>query len=354
MSKRIYFLDVLRVVACFMVIIVHATEFFYVGAEGPEIASASDALTITVINSPCRVAVPLFVMISAYLLVPLTLPAGIFFRKRFTRIVVPFAIWSLLYATLPYIWGELDAAGVKDSLLRLVYNFNGASGHLWFIYMLAGLYLFMPIISPWLEKASAKAERCFLAIWFFSTFLHYFRYWLGPVWGECLWNEFGPFWYFSGYLGYVVLAHYIRRHLTWSRRRMLTTGTLCFLIGYAITASIFYIQSLREGIDFTGLELSWTFCTFNLAIMSFGIFIIFKAIFSKPREKEPGLVLDISKLSYGMYLMHIFILGAMYSIFKDSMPTLWVIVCTALTTFPLCYLLTRLLAWLPAGKWITG
>lgn len=354
MSKRIYFLDVLRVVACFMVIIVHSTEFFYLGDAGPSIASDSDALAISVINSPCRVAVPLFVLISAYLLVPLTTSTRVFFRKRLTRVVIPFIIWSILYATLPYLWGAMNAIDVKDSLLRLIYNFNDASGHLWFIYMLIGLYLFMPVISPWLDKASAKAELCFLAIWLFTTFFHYFRYRAGDIWGECVWNEFGTFWYFSGYIGYIVLAHFIRRHLNWNRSRMLSVGTLCFLIGYAITAAVFYYQSKQPGIDYTGLELGWSFCTFNLVIMSFGVFIIFKAIFDKPRDKEPRIVLDISRLSYGMYLMHIFVLGAMYSLFKGTMPTIGVIACTAITTFPLCYIITRLLAFIPGSKWIVG
>ncbi|MDE7407019.1 MAG: acyltransferase, partial [Muribaculaceae bacterium] len=94
---RVVFLDYLRVLACFMVILVHACEFFYVGSDGISIASDYDALWTSLLNSPCRCAVPLFVMISSWLLVPLDEPVSKFMRRRLTRVVVPFLIWSVCY-----------------------------------------------------------------------------------------------------------------------------------------------------------------------------------------------------------------------------------------------------------------
>ena len=103
MNNRILFLDDMRVIACFMVIMVHACEFFY--AFG--IQSPSDAFWVDLIDGAFRCSVPLFVMISAYLLVPVRSSASEFLRKRLTRVVVPFVVWSVLYATLPYLWGAM-------------------------------------------------------------------------------------------------------------------------------------------------------------------------------------------------------------------------------------------------------
>ena len=98
-GERVTFLDWLRVVACFMVILVHCCEQFYFNGDG---CFAMDSRTAgawtTFIDSACRASVPLFVMASAYLLFPIRQATGAFFRRRFVRVVVPFAIFSCAYS----------------------------------------------------------------------------------------------------------------------------------------------------------------------------------------------------------------------------------------------------------------
>lgn len=103
-SNRVVFLDYLRVVACFMVILVHCCEPFYLGGLGTYIANSYDAFWVTIINSALRCAVPLFIMTSSYLLFPLKTDTTAFFRRRAVRVLVPFAVWSILYAVVP-MWG---------------------------------------------------------------------------------------------------------------------------------------------------------------------------------------------------------------------------------------------------------
>ncbi len=91
-TNRIVFLDYLRVVACFMVILVHACEPFYLGGKGTYIANATDALWVTLIDSALRCAVPLFILTSSYLLFPLKVSTREFFARRLTRVFIPFAI----------------------------------------------------------------------------------------------------------------------------------------------------------------------------------------------------------------------------------------------------------------------
>ena len=71
-------------------------------------------------------------------------------------------------------------------------------------------------------------EGIFLGIFGLSTFIPWIHRFLYPeIWGECFWNGFTMLWYCSGYLGYLVMAHYIRVHLDWSRRRRAITDALC-------------------------------------------------------------------------------------------------------------------------------
>ena len=65
----------------------------------------------------------------------------------------------ILYSTLPMLWGQIDGETSMKDLSRIFLNFPTLAGHLWFMYPLISLYLFIPIISPWLRKATAKEER---------------------------------------------------------------------------------------------------------------------------------------------------------------------------------------------------
>ena len=102
-QERIVWLDWMRIMACFMVMVVHSTEPFYLGGEGSQILSASNAYWAAFFDSVVRCCVPLFVIASSYLLFPLKQSVGVFVRRRAVRILVPFVLWSLFYA---FYWGD--------------------------------------------------------------------------------------------------------------------------------------------------------------------------------------------------------------------------------------------------------
>ena len=252
-QPRIVFLDYLRIFACFLVMLVHASENFYGAAgstdmAGPQsfLANETDRLWVSLYDGFSRMSVPLFIIVSAYLLMPM--PAAQtswqFYRRRAKRILPPFFVFMILYSTLPLLWGQIDTATSTRDLSRLLLNFPTLAGHLWFMYPLISIYLFIPIISPWLERATAREERFFILLFLISTCIPYLHRWCGEVWGECFWNEYHMLWYFSGYLGYSVIAHYIRKHLTWSRRRRFVTGLVLMVAGAVATILSFYVQAV--------------------------------------------------------------------------------------------------------------
>ena len=234
--KREIWLDYLRVTACFMVMVVHGTEPFYICEEGARMATATDAFWVSAFEALCRCCVPLFVVASSYLQFPLHYSTGEFFRRRAVRVLVPMAFWTLVYAL---VWGE-PVANLKGLLL----NFNYAAGHLWFVYMLIGLYLVMPLLSPWAEKVSRRELEVYLGIWLFTTLIPFIREWAGgeapliqaadglpaqalfPLWGEAAWNPFGLFYYVSGFVGYLLVGLYLRRFLSNNRCIFPRRGTL--------------------------------------------------------------------------------------------------------------------------------
>ena len=328
-GKREIWIDWMRVAACFMVILVHSTEPFYLGGDGSLILNQTDAFWSSFFDSFVRACVPLFVVASSYLQFPLHYSAGEFFRRRTVRVLIPFVVWLLVYA---FVWGE-PASNLKSLLL----NFNYSAGHLWFVYMLIGVYLIMPLLSPWAEKVGKKELQVYLGIWLFTTFIPLIRDWVSseplafaygptgiprqalyPLWGEASWNGYGLFYYMSGFIGYLLLGLYFRKfvgELSWSKT--LGIAIPAWLGGFAITFGGFLRRVYEtsggnfpaEGIinDAVYWETTWCNDTIGVALMTVAWILLFRKI-----RNEGGfykkVLLPVSKASYGVYLSHILLL----------------------------------------------
>lgn len=159
MKTRIVYLDWLRVIACLMVMIVHASECIYSNDYTFSFPSEEAKMAVLSFQSFVRpTAVPLFLMASAFLLVPVKYDTLTFFKKRFTRVLIPLLVFLPIYAVLPSLWGAQTWEEAGKQLIHCYVNFPISGSHLWFVYMLLGLYLIMPVISPWLDKISRKEE----------------------------------------------------------------------------------------------------------------------------------------------------------------------------------------------------
>ena len=388
--KREIWLDFLRVTACFLVMVVHSTEPFYLGGDGTLILSSADAFWVSVFEGLSRCCVPLFVMASGYLQLPLRYSTGDFFRRRAIRVVVPMAIWTAVYALA---WGH-PVANFKGLLL----NFNYAAGHLWFVYMLLGLYLVMPLLSPWLEKVSRKELGLYLVLWAFTLLIPFVRATAGglapvmyardglpaaalfPLWGEASWNPFGLFYYVSGFVGYLLLGVYVKRFVP-SGRLVRVLGWTLFLVGFVLVCFGF-LQHMVENGPFpvegsVELAVNWesaiAFCGFPVALTALGLLLVFRR-YAAPEGVSPSgsafyryIILPLSTAGYGMYLMHMLVLGPVSAWMRFSLGfgpdgllgPVWTtpveILATAILSFAVTGLAAVLLRRIPrVGKWIMG
>ncbi len=367
-GEHIVFVDYVRMIACFLVMLVHASENFY-GADSSGLAGnmsmlANEANRFWVAfydGFLGRISVPLFMIVSAFLLVPMKpgQTMGEFYKRRFKRILPPMIIFMLLYTFLPLLWDGMTWEQSLNDLKTIPFNFPSMAGHLWFMYPLISIYLIIPVVSPWLEKASAKDELIFLGIFGFSTLIPWLHRFVSPeLWGECFWNGFTMLWYCSGYLGYLVMAHYIRFHLNWDRKKKLIVGAICFLVGAAFTGWSFWMKGVPgQLIETPMLEWSWEFCTPNVLLASFGAFLLFSCISVK---KTPALVKSLSDLSFGMYLMHLFFLAPIANLViggnsaEPLVPVWLAIPIIAVASYICCAITTKVLSYIPGAKWIVG
>ena len=351
-KQRIVFLDWLRAAACLMVMLVHASECVYSDDYSFSFPSELARWSVMFIQGFVRpIAVPLFLMASAYLLVPVKRSTGEFLKKRFARVGIPFVVFLFLYAFLPAVWGEFSWTEAWANVKQAGINFSPRESHLWFVYMMLGLYLLMPVISPWLEKAGKKEELFFLGIWAFTLCFYWLRDVAGPVFGECWWNPYPLFYYVSGFIGYIILGHYIRVHLKWTDKKKLAVCLPVILICYLFGMYQFYGRSFTVSTP-QELEMHWQNDTIVAGLMSAGVFLLFSMI--RTAGGCSPLVRKISGASYGMYLMHMLLLPSIFSLLSPVLPVPATIVLTAVITFVLSFVLSYLIGRLPFGKYLVG
>lgn len=365
-ATRIYFLDYIRVMACFMVMVVHSSENYYLcpSADAPagemvdvvsKITSSDARLWVSLLDGFCRMSVPLFMLTSSYLLCPMHEEESwmSFFRRRARRIIPPMIAFLVLYSLLPLLWGGTSLSQALSDFLYIPLNFPGAAGHMWFLYPLISVYLLIPILSPWLRQASRGQELFVIILFVLSTTLPFFNHYGLEVFGQVWWNPYHMLYPFAGYIGYLVLGHFIRFHIHWSDVRRYAVAIPCIILGAVTTILSFYMQ-IEIGAEQqpTDVEIGWCFCTPNVILLTFGIFLLFSTI-HKPTSGYK-VIHDISRLSYGMYLMHMFFLVMYSSIFVPMLHVAIAIPTIAACTFVSCYLLTKIISFIPGSRYIIG
>lgn len=360
---HIAWMDLLRITACFLVVLAHCCDPFVAQFDNNRYEFLSGAFWGSFVR-PC---VPLFVMMSGVLLLPVKMSMNQFYTRRMKRIVIPLIFWSLLSPLFYYFYIESGVqttnpnivladhtlSATLSKMFTFVINFSYSTIPLWYLYMLVGLYLFMPILSAWLNSASQKDIRTFLKIWVFSMVLPYVQM-IAPffgyvgnygnlgILGVCDWNPYGTFYYFSGFIGYLVLAYYLVKYpLQWNWRKTVSVALPLFLIGYAITSLGFiYTQELFPG-NYAMLEILWYFSGINVFMMTFAVFIVMQKLAVKPS----AALTKMASYTFGIYLCHFFLVQVVYDLFYKhiSLPPYIMIPCIAVCAFTLAAIVTRVL-----------
>lgn len=327
-NQHIVWLDVVRFIAMFTVVCCHCTDpFNFYPGTAPNIGEIK--LWGAIYGSVLRPCVPLFVMITGALLLPVRGDTSTFYKKRIPRVFYPFLIWSVLYNLFPWITGLLGLnpqiildffpyAGEEvmqqsfsvslKYILMIPFNFSILAVHMWYIYLLIGLYLYLPVFSAWVEKASERAKLMFLLAWGVTLLLpYYYQFVSNYLWGTCSWNSFGMLYAFAGFNSYLLLGHYLK-NLEWSLKKTLAIGIPMFAVGYAVTFLGFrHITALPEYTD-EMLELFFTYCSLNVVMMTIPVFMLAKKVKVNSERMKKALA-NLTVCGFGIYMIHYFFTG---------------------------------------------
>ena len=370
-NKRIIWLDFVKFIAISMMIAVHCTD----NVTPTERSEAWYNLWGSFYGSFMRPAIPLFVMVTGAFLLPVKENISTFYTKRLTRLVIPFIVWSVLYNLFPWItgllglsptiindffaWAEPDQSfsGALHNILMIPFNFSMLAVQMWYVYLLIGLYLYMPFFSAWVKQASVKEQKIFLTLWFISLFIPYLREYLTKdLWGTCSWNEFGLLYYFAGFNGYLLLGYYIKNNdINFSWGKLAVIGIPSFIIGYCITFLGFKSITAIPGQPAELVELFFTYCSPNVLLMTLPIFLVIKKNHFKSVTIR-RFAINISTCTLGIWMSHYLFLGPCYMLveFLPLHTMLKMIVCTILLlsiTWGFVYVIRKSGK---IGKWIMG
>lgn len=157
-GERVAYFDLLRLAASFAVIVLHlsAQHWADVGVD----TAAWRAFNLY--DGLVRWCVPVFAMISGALFLSRPVSLAKLWRKHIAKIALAFVFWSALYAAVSALRFELTVGQLLSEFVRGHY-------HLWFLFMIAGLYMLVPLLRPIAQ--SERLLRYYLLLSFLFAFL---------------------------------------------------------------------------------------------------------------------------------------------------------------------------------------
>lgn len=281
-------LDRLRVWSAAAVVLLHVSGFpFRALKGGPDVAWWWG----NVWNSSTRWAVPVYVVISGFLLLGPERREGAieFWRRRIVRIGIPLVAWGVFYAS----WGAWLESRPRSvsGVLRSVAIRGDAYYHLWFLYMLLALYLVAPALRAVLRQLGPAGKIALCVTCFAATLRVPGVPRLPWAWLPG-WLEFAP-----PYVGYFVLGGILTREPR--ARRPLLCGALAVLAG-AVTVLGTAWLALRSGSATASRDFQ--------DAASPGVVLLAASVFLLARDLGArlfGPVLDgLARSVLGVYLIH--------------------------------------------------
>lgn len=279
--------SILRILAICAVIVLHFCNLWQGPSSGHPLFSGLN----TLFKAWSFWAVPVFVLLSGYCLAKRKTTVREFYRKRGSRILLPLAAWSAFYLALR----SLTKTGLtwKSAGLSLLYG--EPYYHLWFLFMLTGLYFAAPLC--WLLREKLRGKSL-LALGVFLLVV-----WSFPGWWETPPLQSFPL-RFVPYLGLFFLGMELRK-LPVNRTAALLSGTGALLYLLLIgPVNLLLLERTGEW------RPEWFLYTGPLAL--FGGVAIFGFFLQLPDWREGAksrkTVETVASAVLGAYLVHPFFL----------------------------------------------
>ena len=347
--ERSYNLDLLRILASILVVILHVA-----GAHWTTVDVYSPAWkTFCFYNSTTRSCVPLFFMISGQLFLSKSqISLSQLYKKNILRLIIIYFFWAALYAIT---YRSVTSVLYQGSFAAYFTGIIHAKYHLWFLPALIGVYCIAPLLFSIakFENGNYLPYSCLLFFLFSimrSTLLMIpFR---NPDIVTLL--KLLPY-ELIGYSGYFLLGYYLSKHDYRKLHIWQLVSSLVLVLGVAVAINIEYAENLGRP---SGMLFDWMKLPNYMS--SIIIYILFQKLGPKvsgmPSERLRKMIMTIAKCSFTVYLLHPFILDRLLIWFGISSMSFspWAsIPIIAVAVYVVCVFITLLLNRIPlVKKWL--
>lgn len=308
-KNRVIYLDYLRLIAMIAVVFIHTgvQKLFSVQV------GIFDWHMFNLYTSGVRFAVPIFVMISGALM--LNPQRNVTSKKLFSKILnllVVLWIWSLFYAVF-------DPQEEGRIIEKLELMFLGHF-HMWYLYMLVGLYLILPILRAFIENK--KIVKYFLILSLIFSFI------LPDIIYICKQTQMSVLCIFAdisqrilddidftfaiGYVFYFVLGYYLSKVELNKKIRLLIY--ILGIVGFVATFLLTYFVSVSEGRTTDIFYSNFSVFVMLEAVAVF-VFAKYELVKIKLNNTVSILIDKIVACSLGVYLVHMFVLDMLDKLF---------------------------------------
>lgn len=299
--KRLH-LTYIRAIAACAVVQMHAIGgyLYWYGKEAAQFHI--QFIVADIYYSLLRWATPFFIMISGALLLgnPKEQPLGVFLSRRMQRVMIPFVFWGSIYL-LYYFRGPLWQGPLpKWSEITYKILYEDIYFHLWFIPMIAGLYLLTPVLRIWTRAAGRRDLEYFLGLIFLFNMLHHYLPGLLVV------RHFAWF----GYIGYYLLGHYLNVYpigLPW-RQWLYIIAVFMPLVSAGI---VWWMSAQKGAYD----DTAFVYSSPNIVLMSAAGFVLLRDYnwehFAQRYPHLHQIALYVAEVSFGVYFVHPLILDVL-------------------------------------------
>jgi surface polysaccharide O-acyltransferase-like enzyme len=335
-KKRIEYIDTLRVIACFLVMLTHSTR---------PVEDVSLGIWLGILSFIGSPSSELFLSLSGTVLLPVRRPMKEFYHRRFMKLIPPVIFWSIIILLLHYFDGQITATQLTESIILL--PLKPAIGVYWFVYAIAGLYLLAPFVSSWLRDCSKKQLEFVLLLWFVNMLIPY----LNLLNLNVTFTNDSHYWvlnYFSGFLGYWLLGYYLRLYPIKIGVNKKWIALCIGVIAYVVTIATLKFKGLDVAPYMDNLQIGSAFL----------VAMLYTVIQSNPIKVEfiRNLVSELAKYSFGIYLVHIVVVrDIVWKIFQSStmhpLPETFLIATISMVA---CYSIIKLISYLPFSKITIG
>lgn len=311
-DQRIHSFDFMRILAVCGVIMIHISADFV--KDSP--VGSMNFLYGNLFNSLSRFAVPIFLMISGSLM--LNQDKDLSTNKILKSALNIFSLlvaWSLIYSigyniVKPIVFK--DPISLSDFFDTL---FNGHY-HLWYLFALVGLYALSPILRFFIKRENATLIRNYLIFMVIVCFVVSFTNEIVNIYTstENIVSDYVSNFelnYIFEYLIYFILGWYLNNiELSKKARIAIYIGGIIGLVSTFVCAQIFFVPGADDTYFYSNDSL-------NVFLYSVAVFVFIHSFFKNRNLTASRFVQQLSKLTFGVYLIHCIFLFGFKLLFKN-------------------------------------